>query len=64
MAKSLTGIAVLGLDKHGPVSPHLLLTTLNSLVGASSETVPDGYIVTLAVQLALKDKDKNASHSI
>lgn len=61
MAKSVTGISVLGLDKYGPVSPHLLVTTLNSLVGAYPETVPDGCIVSLAIKLALREEDARNS---
>lgn len=34
MAKSVTGISVIGLAKPSLVSPHMLLVTLNSLVGA------------------------------
>lgn len=53
--------SVFGLDKHGPVSPHVLLVTLNSLVGAYPKTVLDVYIVTLAIKLALRDRDAGNS---
>lgn len=62
MAKSVTEISVWGLDKHWPSFPSSAFN-LNSLVGAYPETVPAGYIVTLAIKLFWGDGQKPGAGS-